>query len=59
MDERECTAEFIDGSYDFESCGCGDCCEQIHNEVERRVEVGSLTDDEARDEHANLEARGY
>lgn len=55
----ECTAELIDGSYDNEGCGCEDCCEELHEQVERRVEFGDLTDDEAREEHSNLTARGY
>lgn len=59
MVEQECVAEFIDGSYDYEGCGCEDCCDSLHDEVESRVESGYLSDDEARDEHASLEARGY
>jgi hypothetical protein len=59
MSDQECFADFIDGNYDFEGCGCDDCCESLHDGVESRVETGDLTDNEARDEHANLSARGY
>lgn len=60
MDEHgECTAEFVDGSYDAEGCGCEDCCEDLHDEVERQAETGNLSDAAARAAHDNLEARGY
>ncbi|HWB36177.1 MAG TPA: hypothetical protein VHA75_09145 [Rugosimonospora sp.] len=59
MTDRECTAEFIDGSYDYEGCGCNHCCQALHDDVESRVESGYLSDAEARAEHDNLSARGY
>lgn len=59
MADRECTAEFIDGSYDFEGCGCEDCCDALHDQVEESFERGIITPDEARDGHADLTARGY
>ena len=59
MSERECTVEMVDGQYDFEGCGCEDCCDELHEEFDHRVESGYLSDDEARDEHAGLTARGY
>lgn len=39
-DEIECRAEFIDGSWAYEMCGCPECCEAAQDEHERQVEAG-------------------
>jgi len=57
--KKECTAEFIDGSYDSAGCGCEDCCDDLHDDVEREVEYGSISEDEAHDRHLSLGYRGF
>lgn len=45
-----CEPEFIDGSY--YGCGsCPECLEAEDDEIERQVEAGELTDDEAQEIH--------
>lgn len=50
MDE-ECVAEFVDGSLDTSMCGCEDCTQADHDEIETQYETGSITYAEAIDAH--------
>ncbi|WP_267888450.1 hypothetical protein [Streptomyces sp. SBT349] len=38
MDDFECEAEFIDGSYTY--CGCPDCDQRAYEDRERDIELG-------------------
>lgn len=50
-DIEPCDPEFIDGSY--EGCGiCPDCLEAEDQAIESDVEIGLISDDEAREMHA-------
>jgi hypothetical protein len=43
----ECIAEFIDGTWDTSACGCEDCAESDHAEIEHRYECGDIAYGEA------------
>ncbi|MFC9086988.1 hypothetical protein [Nocardiopsis dassonvillei] len=45
----DCEAEFIDGNYS--DCGCPQCSEDAADEIESRFEDGSLSFEEALQEH--------
>jgi hypothetical protein len=47
-----CEPVFVNGRY--EGCGvCPDCLEDEDQEIEHRVEMGDLTDEEAQEIHRN------
>jgi hypothetical protein len=54
----ECVAEFVDGSWTSEDCGCEDCVQEQHDVIERAVEYGDITEDEAHDRHLILDQFG-
>ncbi|OHV46635.1 hypothetical protein BBK14_01950 [Parafrankia soli] len=51
-DPDECVAEVIDGVLAVEMCGCEDCQQAEGDEIERQVESGTITEDEALAQHA-------
>ena len=56
MAMEPCEPEFIDGSY--YGCGsCPECLEDEDEEIERQVEMGDLTDEEAQEKHRDNYAR--
>ncbi|ASU81526.1 hypothetical protein CDO52_00845 [Nocardiopsis gilva YIM 90087] len=54
IDYRECVAEFIDGSYAYEMCGCEDCADAEYHAIEEQHEAGYISRDEALDAHAEV-----
>lgn len=56
MDEfySECSG-FFDGGV-WVGCGCEDCTDAEHDAIENDAEMGSITEDEARERHARLDA---
>jgi hypothetical protein len=55
MSHYECVAEFIDGSYDTDSCGCPDCGDAAAEEVESQHEAGLISHEEALDKHTEID----
>lgn len=53
-DDEGCIAEMIDGYLDTSMCSCEDCLDAEDDRIERLVETGDITDDEARARHAEL-----
>lgn len=54
----ECFAEFIDGVWDTSGCGCEDCVEDDHDEIDRRYEAGDITYGQAIAAHEHIDAGG-
>jgi hypothetical protein len=53
-----CHAEFIDGVWDTSMCGCPECIDDEHDEIERQYETGAITLAEALDAHDRIDSWG-
>jgi hypothetical protein len=54
----QCHAEFIDGSWDTSMCGCPNCIDDEHDEIERQHEAGHISHGEALDAHNRIDLGG-
>lgn len=56
---RECTAEVVDGYEDPATCwGCDDCTDEIYDNLDREVEAGNVSPEEAYDAAVQFEQFG-
>lgn len=56
--DGQCMAEFIDGSWDTSMCGCQECVQADHDEIEYQYEQGSISLGEALAAHDRIDMGG-
>lgn len=56
---EECSGDLVDGIWETNGCGCEDCVQYENDAIEHEVEMGRISDAQARAMHlANDMARG-